>query len=129
MPALDRVVSRAWYARELAASTARGLVAEEVGAIAGRRTGARPERGAAAKHADDPAAFRAWLNDFYAKHAVKVSTRLGIGEDAARAYAADQRGAVLAHGLAAVETWESTVPDRLVALALGDETALGGAAS
>jgi HK97 family phage portal protein len=91
------------------------VVRREVAAIAGTKGSTGP----AAKYAKDPAAWRAWVTDFYDKHAGHVAEAMHVSEDQARAYATGQRDALLAGGVAVTETWEETVAPQLAALAMG----------
>lgn len=70
---------------------------------------------AAAKFANDPAGWRAWIDSFYADHHELVMHAMLVDEQTARAYVALQRSDLLEDGIAATEQW---TPDYLAALAL-----------
>lgn len=108
-----RLIRSAW---QFATDAAARVVRREVATI----KGSNGSRGAAVRFAGDSAAWRAWVEDFYEKHAAHVAAALHMPEPRARAYAAQQREALLAGGLATVELWEETVTPRLAALALGE---------
>jgi HK97 family phage portal protein len=100
-------------AEQFALDAAARVVRREIAAVKGPNGG-----GAAVKYAKDPEKWRAWALDWYAKHESHVAETLHIPAEAARAYATAQRDALLAGGVAVVETWEETVPHRLAALVL-----------
>jgi HK97 family phage portal protein len=76
--------------------------------------------GLALRYAKDASGWRLAVAEFYGKHAEHVVEALHVTEEQARTYAESQREDVLARGVAAVETWEQTVPQRLAALAYGE---------
>jgi HK97 family phage portal protein len=67
--------------------TAQRLARKELAAI----VGTKGKLGAAAKYADKPDGWRAWLETFYADHAVHVSEDLGVPLAIAERYCAGQR--------------------------------------
>lgn len=99
----------------------------ERGASAGETLKARAEqlvrkecaaiRKQAMRLADDPDAFRRWVNAFYGGHMSMVMSKLGINALAAKVYCNHQRDQVLGandvSGL--LDRWQSTVADELVA--------------
>jgi HK97 family phage portal protein len=100
-----------------AEAAAARVVRREVAAI----KGGPGQKGAAVRYAKDPAGWKAWATDFYDKHAGYVAEALpGMDEARARDYCARQLAAVLAGGVAAVETFEEIIAPQLAALALED---------
>ena len=71
----------------IATRSAQRLVKKELAAI----VGVRGKLGAAAKYADKPDGYRAWLETFYADHAVHVSEDLDVPLAIAERYCAGQR--------------------------------------
>lgn len=107
-----RVMERGlWALRELAGR----IVRAEIAAI----KGTKGSRGAAARYAADPEAWRRWAESFYASHAALVRARLNLSEASAREYCDRQQQRLVAGGVSAAEAWEETVPDELVDLAIG----------
>lgn len=111
-PPLDEEASRFALAREFVYDRAAQVVRHEVAALKDGR--------AAARFARDPAGWRAWVNAYYAKHAVYVAQAMRMDEADASAYASRQRDALLAGGLSVVESWEHTVAPQLAASRLGE---------
>lgn len=74
-------------------------------------------RKAAVQHAADGAAWREWVDQFYARHAAYLAESLHIELEAARRYTRDHRAAILAHGLEAAAEWDTTATRELIALA------------
>lgn len=73
---------------------------------------------AAERHAQDLPGWHAWLETFYAEHAVLVAEALAIEPGRARRYCDSQQAALREQGLIASAAWERTLPDTLAALAL-----------
>lgn len=96
-------------ARAVIHAAAARVVRKEILAI----VGAPGRKGSAVRYAQDPAAWREWLQAFYDEHAALVSDALQLGITAATGYCKEQLASVLADGLADVETWEK---DRVAAL-------------
>jgi hypothetical protein len=71
----------------IATRSAQRLVKKELAAI----VGVRGKLGAAAKYADKPDGYRAWLETFYADHAVHVSEDLDVPLAIAERYCVGQR--------------------------------------
>jgi len=116
----DEEAEMASIARNFVADAADRVVRREVAAVRGLGGhGSGGGRDAAQKRARNPAAWRAWVRDYYADHAATVAEMLHVTQEAAEGYARGQRDAVLAGGVAATNGWEETVPPRLAALALG----------
>jgi HK97 family phage portal protein len=103
--------------RRFAEDAAGRVVRREIAAI----RGVKGSVGLAARYAKDPAGWRAEVADFYDQHVAHVADVMHVGLELARAYAVGQRDALLAGGVAVVETWEARVVPQLVALALGEE--------
>ena len=119
-PSVDQVAlvsaeREVWRARteQYARDNAERVVRRELAKVA--------ERGRAL--ARDHRAWRAWVLDYYERHAGHVAEVMRIAPDTARAYCDRQAAALLAHGAIGAATWESTVPPQLVALALAREEA------
>lgn len=111
----DEADARAERLAAFVEAAAARVVRREVAAI----KGGPGQKGAAVRYAKDPAAWRAWATDFYDRHAGFVAETLpGFSEARARDYCARQLAAVLAEGVAAVETFEETIAPQLAALAL-----------
>jgi len=72
----------------------------------------------AVKLAADPAGWRTWVAQFYARHAAYISEALHVSLETARIYSDDHRAQLLATGLEALDDWEHQAPLNLVALAL-----------
>lgn len=101
-------------AEEVALEAAGRVVRREIAAI----RGSNGTRGAAIRYARDPAGWQRWVEQYYRKHATHLAQTLRLPEEAARSYAERQKTALLAEGVAIVETWEDTVSPQLAALAL-----------
>ena len=78
---------------------------------------------AAQKHAKAPAAFLAWSHEFYTEHAAFVANAMGMTEDEAAQYCAEQRAQLEARGILVLGDWEREIPDQLARLALAVEDA------
>jgi HK97 family phage portal protein len=102
--------------RQFALDAAARVVRREIVAL----KGGGGKLGLAMRYAKDAPGWRSAVGEFYGKHAEHVAETLHLTEDQARAYVEGQREDVLARGVAAVETWEQTVPQRLAALAYGE---------
>ena len=89
------------------ASAALRIVRREIAAIEAK----------APKMARDKDSWRAFVLEFYGKHASHVSEIMLLPEPAARAYCDRQASALLAGGAKVAETWEREIPPRLVELA------------
>jgi hypothetical protein len=74
---------------------------------------------AAVKHASDPVAWRAWVDDFYATHHLLVMESMVLDESTAKSYVALQRSELLEDGILATERW---TPTFLASLALDRPT-------
>jgi HK97 family phage portal protein len=109
----EALLARGW---QFALDASARVVRREVAAIRGG--GGR--LGLAMRYASDPAGWRAALTEFYGKHAEHVAEALHLSAEDAQVYATGQRDVLLAEGVAVVETWENTVPQRLAALAWGE---------
>ncbi len=109
----DDALARGW---QFAQDAAARVVRREIAALKGS-TG---RLGLALRYANDPGGWRVAVTQFYDAHAEHVAETLHIPEPEARAYSRAQLDAVLAQGLSACETWETTVPPRLAALAFGE---------
>jgi HK97 family phage portal protein len=97
-------------ARRLARAAAQRLVRKEQAALLAiaRRCGS------------SSATFRAKVATFYEEHAPAVAEALGLEPAVAEQYVAEQRRAVVAGGVAVLETWETERAQALAALALGE---------
>ncbi len=74
----------------------------------------------ASKHSKDRAGWKAFVLEAYAKHAAYVAEVMHVPLADARAYCDSQAAALVAGGAAAAEAWETDIPPRLAALALGE---------
>lgn len=74
---------------------------------------------AAKRCATDQAAFSAWLDEFYTKHAERVAQDMAIDESDAVRWCEAQRADVLNFGVSVLEAWPESKPSALVELALG----------
>ena len=72
------------------------------------------------RFAKDSAGWKAWAAGFYLKHQEQVAAIPGLNEGKAREYCDAQLEALMAGGVAVVETWETEVPPRLAAMILGE---------
>lgn len=97
-------------AEQLAQGAAAQAVRREVAAI----------RDKAPKLARNPAAWRAWVEGYYDRHAGHLARALNVDADRAREYCDRQTAALLAEGVAVAQTWERENVPRLVALVLGE---------
>lgn len=104
-------------ARRLAHESALRAVHREIVAVRGG--GGRI--GGAVKYAADPAAWRRWAEEFYAKHAQHLQEALHLSEEQANRYAAHQRDALVDGGVTVIETWETEAAARLAAMKLEAE--------
>lgn len=91
---------------------------DNAGRVLRREQSKIAERGRAL--ARDPRAWRAWVLDYYDKHAAHVTEVMHVTPEQARAYCDAQAAALIAGGAGVAEGWESEVPEKLVALALGE---------
>lgn len=71
----------------------------------------------APKFARDKDGWRAYVLEFYGKHAAHVAEIMMLAEDKARDYCDRQASTLLAEGAGAAEHWERDIPPRLVAMA------------
>ncbi len=111
-PAALRARTREQILAELYAhDNAERIVKREIAAV----------RAKAPKLARDRVGWRAFVLETYGKHAPHVAEVMRISEDEARAYCDGQAAQLLAHGVAALEAWETEIPPRLAALALKGE--------
>jgi HK97 family phage portal protein len=76
-------------------------------------------RSAAVREASNGEAWRAWVNEFYPRHAAYLSELLHISLDQARQYTEDHRALLLAHGAGIAESWNGAATADLIALASG----------
>lgn len=111
--------ARDWHRRQMAVTLAAREVRKEIKAISG--SGANGGQGAALRFAKDPAGWRAWATDYYAKHAPHVAALPGMNEGKAREYCDGQLAALLGGGVAATEAWETEATARLAWMILGEE--------
>ena len=85
-----------------------------LGRAARREIGA--VRKAAERFAGDLAGWRAWVDDFYAHHALYVAEALEIPIDAARNYCQHHRAELLADGVSMLDAWTTDEAAELAAL-------------
>jgi HK97 family phage portal protein len=110
----EEAAARAERHRLFVEDAAARVVGRELAAIQGKPG----QKGAAARYAKDPSAWRAWAEDYYGRHVMVVATTLHVEEDSARNYCEAQLRALLAGGLAVVQAWEKEAVPRLAALAM-----------
>lgn len=67
---------------------------------------------------DDSAAWRREVESFYAEHLPVVMQTLRLGDEAARRFVAEQQASLVAHGPAAMDSWEPARIERLMNLAM-----------
>jgi hypothetical protein len=101
-------------AEQIIRDAATRCVRREVAAIRGSNGG----MGAALKLARDGKRWRAWVAEFYEKHADYVMEALRMPEDVAKAYCESQAAALIEKGAPSAERWEIEVAPRLAALAM-----------
>lgn len=114
----EEAAARAALARagEIVHEAAARIVRRETAAILGTEDG---KKGAAERFARDTPGWRAWVADFYGKHAQLVGQALRLPAAAAERYCAAQAEALLAGGVGVVGNWEATRVPHLVELAMG----------
>lgn len=79
-------------------------------------------RAKAVKLADDPVAWRAWVEEFYAAEWPDViAEHLQLEPGCARRYTETRRMALLTQGIGIVEQWEQASASALIALALKED--------
>lgn len=75
-------------------------------------------RARAEKLADDPAAWRAWVREFYAEWPSMVAEQIQLEPAIVRQYAEGHRDQLLAEGIAVLATWTQSAARDLAALVL-----------
>ena len=76
---------------------------------------------AAKKYAEDPDAWRHWLEEFYAEHAGFVAEALCVSKGQAVDYCDAQRDEILRQGVSALESGETNKVQQLAEMALGGQ--------
>jgi hypothetical protein len=111
--AAARVAKLEARARAIAMASAVGLVRQEVRDLTAK----------APKYAKNPSGWAGWVPSYYKEHAERVAAKLELPAAVAASYCDEQAKAVLAGSVAVLADWETTVPPRLVELALADVAA------
>lgn len=109
----DEAARAASRARTILSAAAARLVRREILAI----------QKWAPRHAADAAAWRSWVEDFYANHADRVAEALAVDRHEAQRYTLDHQQALLRDGVAALEDWDHDAAPALVAMAMRGRTA------
>lgn len=112
---LERVAAELGRERE----RLRSLVLENAGRVLRRETETLAAR--APKLAGDPEKWRGFVLEFYGGHASYVERTMRMSEAGSRRYCDHQASAVLAGGLAIVESWGQEEREWLAMLALGGD--------
>jgi HK97 family phage portal protein len=102
--------------RQFIVDAAARVVRREVAAIRGSGGG----KGAALRFARDPAGWRAWVADYYERHAAHVAKTMHVNAEVARRYCEEQAAELRRDGIGAAERWPETAAPRLVAAAGGE---------
>ena len=74
----------------------------------------------APRYADDAAAWRAWVLDFYDKHQATLEEVLALAPALAQRYVVEHTTALLTCGLSVLTDWHDRAPTALAAMALGE---------
>ena len=105
--------------RALHTGLTRELAVDAAGRMARRETS--QVRNAATKYADNPNDWNLWVSTFYNDFRADLVTNCKLAPEAALEYTNDQRDAILASGVGAVDNWVSDRTEVLLELILGEE--------